>query len=79
MKTAYIQEHLCMSHICEMFSIKCNELDVHIRLAQKESAPYIWTYSQFLSCPFWGPYNVKWDPFFFSFSELRPDCRDSGQ
>ena len=44
MKTSNIQKHFLLSHIIEMFSIKCNQLDVHIRLSQKESAPYTWTY-----------------------------------
>ena len=36
-----------------------NQLDVHIRLSQKESAPYIWTYiwSIFASSML-GAYNV---------------------
>ena len=69
MKTSYIQEHLCMSHIFEMFSIKCNKLDVHIRLSQKESAPYIWTYiwSIFASSMWGGPIMSRGTQFFSSF------------
>ena len=40
-KTKKIKRSRCIN---QMFSIKCNQLDVHIKLSQKESAPYIWTY-----------------------------------
>ena len=59
MKTSKYTKTFLLSHIIEMFSIKCNQLDVHIRLSQKESAPYIWTYiwSIFASSML-GAYNV---------------------
>ena len=43
MKTSNIHKHLSLSHIFEMFSIRCNKLDVHIRSSQKGIAPYILT------------------------------------
>ena len=61
-----------MSHIFWMFSIKYNKLDVHIRLSQKESVPYIHCIDKYLITfclvHVGGPtkqiYNVKWDPIF---------------
>ena len=68
MKTSNIRKHFLLSHIIEMFSIKCNQLDVHIRLSHKESAPYIWTYIwSFLPRPCWGPIMSRGAQFFSSF------------
>ena len=69
MKTSNILKHFLLSHIIEMFSIKCNQLDVHIRLSQKESTPYIWTYiwSIFASSILGGPIMSRGTQFVSSF------------